>query len=365
MKTPKSKRFLSFLLRWEVMLIVVLALMWLIFDQKDAARQAAGLSKKDVFNLASVLKSLRPYMLYSFMTLGIMLVLAMGDIDISVGASAALSVAMLGVIYKSLSDAGMQGSLALVLAIIACLMTGALCGALNGFLITRFKELFPMIITLATQLFFRGIAFLLLGGSTLTFKNDATFDSLKALYNTVAIGSLNVPVMIFWFLGAALIFFIWIHLTAGGRKIFALGTNQRATFYSGIRTDRIKFFVFVLCGLMSAITAIFFVGATSSSIRADSMAGYELYAIAAAVLGGFSTSGGKGNVIGVVLSLLIFGVMKIGLSTLYGLPDSMVNLSVGVILIISTLLPNMMGNLSDALRVRRQHTQTARTESRS
>lgn len=350
----KAKKILSYVMRWEVMLVVVLVLMCLIFNQRDAARQAAGLSKKDVFNLASVVKGMRPYMLYSFMTLGMMLILAMGDIDISTGASAALSVATLGVMYQWLGGMGMASGPAFALAIVGCLLTGVVCGSLNGFLVTRFKELFPMIITLATQLFYRGFAYLLLGGGTLTFKNDATFDQLKSLYSTVQIGSISVPVMMFWFLGLAAIFFVWVHLTPSGRRIFALGTNPAATFYSGVRTNRMKFFLFALCGLMSAVTGIFFVGATSSSIRADSMSGYEMYAIAAAVLGGFSTSGGKGSVIGVVLSLIIFGVMKIGLGMLYGFADSMVNLSVGIILILSTLLPNLADDANKAIRRRRR-----------
>ena len=350
----RKSKLVSILFRWETMLLAVLAIMWLIFDRQDAALQAAGLFKRDVFNVASVIKGLRPYMLYSFMTLGMMLILALGDIDISTGASAALSAAVLGVFYQSFSKSGMMPGLAFTLAILLCLLTGVVCGAINGLLVTRFKELFPMIITLATQLFYRGIAYMILGGGTLTFKNDKTFDSLKQLYATIQIGDIAVPVMLLWFLGMAVIFFVWIHLTSGGRKIFALGTNPKATFFSGIRTDRIKFWLFVLCGFMSAITAIFFIGATSSSIRADVMSGYELYAIAAAVLGGFSTSGGKGSVIGVILSLIIFGVMKIGLGTLYGFADSMVNLSVGVILIISTLLPNLVEMFNQKMRVRRQ-----------
>ena len=359
MQNIRTKKIFSFLFRWETMLLAVLALMCLVFNMQDSARQAAGLSKKDVFNLASVVKGLRPYMLYSFMTLGIMLILAMGDIDISTGATAALSAAVLGMVYKQLIERGMNPGLALTIAIVTCLLTGGVCGAFNGLLVTRFKELFPMIITLATQLFYRGIAYLLLGGGTLTFKNDATFDTLKGLYNTVQIGGISVPVMLIWFLAMAAVFYVWLHLTAGGRKIYALGTNARATLFSGVRTDRLKFWLFALCGLMSAITAIFFIGATSSSIRADSMSGYEMYAIAAAVLGGFSTSGGKGSVIGVILSLIIFGVMKIGLGTLYGFADSMVNLSVGVILIVSTLLPNVVGMISKRMRVRQQRTKHA------
>lgn len=346
------------LLRWETMLVALLVLMCLIFNRQDTARQLAGLSKRDAFNLASVVKGLRPYMLYSFMTLGMMLILAIGDIDISTGAAAALSVAVLGSTYQALCKAGVPAWLALTLSVVICLIAGGLCGAANGLLVTRFNELFPMIITLATQLFYRGIGYLILGGGTMTFKNDATFDLFKKLYNTVEIGGVSVPVMLIYFLLLAVIYYVWIHLTASGRKIFALGTNARATYFSGVQTNRIKLSLFTLCGLMSAVTGIFFVGATSSSIRADSMMGYEMYAIAAAVLGGFSTSGGKGSVIGVVLSLIIFGVMKIGLGTLYGFADSMVNLSVGVILILTTLLPNLIGDAGSLMRLCRRRMQS-------
>jgi rhamnose transport system permease protein len=342
------------------MLVVLLALICIVFNQRDASQQAAGLSRRDVFNFASIIRGLRPYMLYSFMTLGMMLILAMGEIDISTGASAALSLATLGVVYQGLTNAGMPNVPALILGLACCLLSGGICGALNGWLVTRFKELYSMIITLAMQLFFRGIAYLLLGGGTLTFRNDPVFDSLKKLYNTVAIGSVNVPVMLFWFAAPALVFTVWIHGTVSGRRIFALGTNRACAYFSGVRTDSIQFWMFALCGLMSAVTAIFFTGATSSSIRADAMGGYELYAIAAAVLGGFSTSGGKGSVPGVVLSLVIFGVMKIGLGTLYGFADSMVNLSVGVILIANTLLlgvgrffPTGWGQGARRLRIKR------------
>jgi rhamnose transport system permease protein len=347
-------KILKKLMRWETLLILVFAAMCLIFNRQDALRQAAGLARRDVFNLASVVRGLRPYMLYGFMTLGMMLILSMGDIDISTGASAALSVSVLGVAYQAMTGAGFSAGWALGLAVAGCLLMGTLCGAANGLLVTRFHELFPMIITLATQLFFRGLSFLLLGGGTLTFRNDATFDLLKRLYATVEWGGVDVPVMLFYFLAAAAVFFVWLHLTPSGRRVFALGTNPRATYFSGVRAKRMKFCLFTLCGLMSALTGVFFVGATSSSIRADAMVGYEMYAIAAAVLGGFSTSGGKGNVLGVVISLLLFGVMKIGLGTLYGLPDSAVNLAVGLILILSTLLPNLAEDLNAALRLRRR-----------
>lgn len=348
----------SFFKSWEFFLICLMALTCIFFNLKDAANLASGASKKDVFNFANIVRSLRPYMLYSFMTLGMMLILALGDMDISVGAIATLSVVVLGVLYRAFTAGGMANSLAFVLSILSCLLTGVLCGTINGFLVTRFKELFPMIITLATQLFFRGFSYLLIGGETLTFKDD-TFNQLKQLNALINIGDLKLPVMIPIFLAMAAVFFVWLHLTAGGRKIFAIGTNATTARFSGIRVDRIKVTCYMIAGLMSAITGIFFVGATSSSVKADIMDGYHMYAIAAAILGGFSTDGGKGSVIGAVLSLFIFGIMKIGLGTLFGFADSSVNLSVGVILILSVLLPNISQDIKNANRVRKQRAEAA------
>ena len=355
----KKNKLVALLTRWEVFLIVLLALMCLVFNLQDAARVASGEARRDVFNVANVVRSMRPYMLYSFMTLGMMLILAMGDMDISVGAAATLSVVVLGVTYNGLTTSGLVGLPALIIALAACLLVGSLCGALNGLLVTRFKELFPMIITLATQLFFRGFSYLLIGGQTLTF-NDDTFALLKNLNSLIDMFGIKVPVMLPIFLAVALVFYFWLHLTGNGRKIFAIGTNAIATQYSGVRVDLIKFWCFVVAGLMSAVTGVFFVGATSSSIKADIMDGYHMYAIAAAILGGFSTDGGKGSVIGVILSLIIFAVMKIGLGTLFGFADSAVNLSVGIILILSVLLPNMVNKLRDDLRVRKRRAEVSK-----
>jgi rhamnose transport system permease protein len=85
------------------------------------------------------------------------------------------------------------------------------------------------------------------------------------------------------------------------------------------------------------------------------MTGYEMYAIAVVVLGGFSTDGGKGNNIGVILSVIIFGVMKKGPGTLFGFADSTVNLAVGLVLIVASLLPNIMEDISNRIRIKRQH----------
>jgi len=107
------KKVLSFFKSWEFFLICLLALTCIVFNVKDSANLAAGLSKKDVFNFANIIKSLRPYMLYSFMTLGMMLILALGDMDISVGAVATLSVVVLAVLYRAFTTGGMANPIAL------------------------------------------------------------------------------------------------------------------------------------------------------------------------------------------------------------------------------------------------------------
>lgn len=341
---------LTLLINWESMLVLLLVILWVVFEIKDSSMDAAlvamGRKPKNVFNLANVLSGMGVYMLYSFMALGMALILGIGDIDISVGATATLSASVMGVLYRVLISTGMAPVPALILSVISCLLTGSLCGFLNGFMVTRFRELFPMIITLGTQLFYRGFCYLFLGGETLKFEGDETWGSLKSLYSgSWKIGSLSIPTIIFWFLGFALIFYIVIHKTTVGRKLFSIGENRTAAAYSGIKVDKIELILFAIAGLMAAVSSLFYVGCSSATVRADAMQGYEMYAIAVAVLGGFSTSGGKGNIIGVVLSVFIFGVMKKGLGTLFGFSDSTVNLAVGIVLVLATLLPNIMEDI--------------------
>lgn len=362
------KKKLSKLLSWETMLVVLLVVLSIVFeardDAKDAVLLAAGRKVKNVFSFTKMVNGMGVYMLYSFMALGMALILGMGDIDISVGALATVSASVMGISYRALISGGTAPKTAFAIAILACLATGCLCGFINGFLVTRFRELFPMIITLGTQLFFRGFCYLFLGGDTLKFDGDETWNSLKDLYNgSVSLFGINIPTIILWFLALALIFFVVLHLTTAGRKLFAIGANRTAALYSGINVDRFELLMFVICGLMAAVSSLFYVGCASATIRADAMNGYEMYAIAVVVLGGFSTDGGKGNIIGVVLSTFIFGVMKKGLGTLYGFADSTVNLAVGLVLITATLLPNIIEDVSNRIRVKKQHITVKASES--
>ena len=125
------KKKLSKLLRWETMLVVLLIVLWVVFEARDNSLDAALLAKgrkaKDVFNFTKMLNGMGVYMLYSFMALGMALILGMGDIDISVGASATLSASVMGISYRALINGGTANGTAFAIAILACLLTGCLC----------------------------------------------------------------------------------------------------------------------------------------------------------------------------------------------------------------------------------------------
>lgn len=321
----------SFLKRWETLLVLLLAAVMGFFY--------AG--KPGIYTPKALLGNTQVFMDIGFQALGMMLILVLGDIDISVGATSALSCTIMAIAYNK--GEGVPFLMAMAIA----LLVGALCGALNGFLVTRFKELFPMIITLATQTIYRGTSYIILkdqslGGFPRSFTNLG--------YNSIP--GTGIPINLVCFLAAAVIFFVWIHKTATGRRIFAIGTNITASYYSGIRTDRLKFWLFTLNGFMAAVCGIFLTARTSS-VRPNMALGYEMQAIAVVVLGGVSTAGGKGSVLGVALSLFIVGFLKFGLK-LNNLDGQLEPMVVGILLILITLIPNMAQDTRAAFRVRRQ-----------
>ena len=324
-------RNLAFLRRWETMLLLLLAAVVLFFS----------IGKPGVYTPKALLGNTQVFMDIGFLALGMMLVLVLGDIDISVGATAALSCTILALCYNK------GEGIPLVPAIMVALVTGAACGAINGFLITRFKELFPMIITLSTQTIFRGVSYIILKDQSMG-GFPRWFTSIG--YNTV--GNTAVPINLVCFLAVAFFFYVWVHHTMAGRRIFAMGTNAVASRYSGVHTDRIKFFVFTLNGLLAAVCGIFLTTRTSS-VRPNMALGYEMQAIAVAVLGGVSTAGGAGSVFGVVLALFTIGFLKFGLK-IYNVDGQLEPMVIGLLLILITLIPNLLADVRARVDVRRR-----------
>lgn len=345
--------------RWEWILFVLTIAVFLAFSEIDPV----------ACTLPKVLNQTRVYMAdVGFMALGAMLILMLGDIDISVASTAGLAATVMGITYRAGAP--------FAVAILAALAVGLVCGLINGLLVTGFKELFPMIITLSTQTIYRGINYIILKDSYVNefprWFGDFGYDDLgniwldryedavleMPVWIQKAFEAVSaVPLMLIVLLLVFPVFYIWLHKTPSGHRIFASGENAVTARYSGIRTDRIKIFLFTLNGILAAITGIM-LAARTGSVKYTHAAGFEMQAIAVVVLGGVSTAGGRGSVIGVLLSLFLITCLRNGLNIVSN--DSfIVNLAVGVLLVLVVLIPNIVQYINDFWRVLKRRKETA------
>ena len=260
----------------------------------------------------------------AFLVLPMTMVIILGNIDISVGSSVALSAVVMAVTFNA--------GLPMPLALLVCLAVGTTCGLINGLLMTKFKELSSVIVTLATMIIFRGIAYVIL--------TDQASGEFPKWYSSLGWGSIGkVPIILIVFAVCAIAFGLLLHKTSFGRKIYGMGSNLTASRYSGIKTDSVIMIVSVLTGLMAGFTALFLTSRMGST-RPNVAQGYELEVIAMVVLGGVSTSGGKGRIAGPLLAIFIIGFLNYGLG-LVNIQAQVLLIIVGLLLILSVLVLNI------------------------
>ena len=225
----------------------------------------------------------------------------------------------------------------MALAILICLAVATCCGMLNGFLLTTFPELPPMIITYFGQLLYRGIAEVILKGQALS-------DYPKWFRFFGWDNILGLPVMLWAFILCIVIYYFVIHRSKFGRKLYAIGSNRISAKYAGVDVQKVRFIVYTAVGFMSGITALFLTSRTTST-RSDMAMGYELDVIAMVVLGGVSSAGGKGTLAGPVVSVFIIGLLQYGLG-LANLNSQYLIAITGAHLVISALIPNLLNRRS-------------------
>ncbi|HWA49278.1 MAG TPA: ABC transporter permease [Dongiaceae bacterium] len=260
--------------------------------------------------------------LFGMFSIGMGFVIITGGIELSVGSIFAL----LGVVFIDLLVTfGWPWPAALLVIIIA----GVALGWLHGILITK-AHLQPFVVTLCGLLIYRGIARWYTEDGTAGFEFGVTFPALEWLTTG---RTFNIPHSFIVFILLAVIMGIVLHKSVFGRYLFAVGKNEEAARYSGIRTDRIIISAYVISGALCGLSAIFLAMYTRSISPASHGSFYELYAIAAAVLGGCSLRGGEGSMLGIVLGAILLQVLQ-NLVNLLGIPSSL-NFAVmgGVILI--------------------------------
>lgn len=243
-------------------------------------------------------------------------VIVTGGIDLSVGSILGLTAILLGVFWKNLG-------LPLPAAILLALACGTFAGWLNGFIITRFGVP-PLIATLATLALFRGLA-----EGISEARSVRGYPEWFFFFGQGEV--LGVPFQL-WILGLATVTAaVILGFTPFGRATYAIGANETAARFSGIRVDATKLWIYTAAGFCSALAAVIFVSRVTTT-RSDMGTGLELDVITGVVLGGTSIFGGRGTIIGTVLGLILIQALKNGLA-LSGVKGDGTIVVIGLVLI--------------------------------
>ena len=282
--------------------------------------------------------------LFGILSIGQAFVIITGGIELSVGSL----VALLGVLFIDfIAVQNMPWAIALPLI----LVLGGVLGAIHGWLITRLN-LQPFVVTLCGLLIYRGAARFYTADGTAGFAFGQNFPTLEFL---TAGRFYGVPNTFIALVIIAAVMWIVLHRSVYGRYLYAIGKNEEAAKYSGIRTTKMVTVAYIICGVLTALSAIYFAMYTRSISPASHGQFYELYAIAAAVLGGFSLRGGEGSLIGVVLGTILLQKLQ-NLVNLLGIPSSLNFAVMGGVILIGVLIDQQWS----AIRAQRRLVSAAR-----
>ena len=263
--------------------------------------------------------------LFGIFSIGEGLVVITGGIDLSVGSMFSL----LGVVFIDLLvNRGMPWPL----AILAIVVGGIVLGALQGLLVTKAK-LQPFVVTLCGLLIYRGAARYYTTDATMGFGYTDDFDWLGWLASGRSWG---IPHPFIILMVVAVVMGVLLHRSVFGRYLFAIGRNEEAARFSGIRTNLIVTGAYVISGGLAGLATICLVFYTDSVSPSSFGNFYELYAIAAALLGGCSLLGGEGSIVGIVLGTALLQVLQ-NLVNILGIPSSLNFAVMGTVILIGVL----------------------------
>ncbi len=256
------------------------------------------------------------------LTMAMSMLLISGGIDLSVGNIMTIS----GIVMAYLVAQGV----ATPIVVIAGLATGAVCGLLNGFIISK-SHCIPLIISLGTSQIFYGLALSISNGRIMMFRG--TLDSLRIRIFGV------FPTMLIVLAFMVLLSFVLMNKTKFGRRIVAIGGNEKNAFLSGINVDRYKIAIYTISGLFCAVASLVF-AARIDSITSNAGSGYETNALTAAIIGGVTFSGGKGTISGAFLGCLLMGVISNAMNIL-SIPSYTQTVITGCIIVAAVVLSNI------------------------
>jgi len=259
-----------------------------------------------------------------------------GEIDLSAPSNMGLSACLTAYLFRDNIPFGT--------ALLLSMSVGLACGLFNGFWIAR-VGLNSLVVTLATQISFRGLARVLL--------EDKSISKFPAWFNDLGQKSLigPFPLSLLIFFGLFLIALIILQYSGFGRLVYVIGNSKDVARYSGVRVPKVKFLLYIVSGLISALAGLL-LAARLGAVRGDLASGYELDIITMSLLGGVSIYGGSGTLYGVFLSILIILNVRNGMG-LAGLSGHFQTGVIGILLILSVLGPNLMRDARAAINRRR------------
>ncbi|QOX62140.1 ABC transporter permease [Anoxybacterium hadale] len=303
------------LLRWEMALILILILEIIIF----------GSINQRFLKVPVLLGSINDYISICIIALFGTIVMITGGIDISGGAIVGLTSMILGLLWQ---DAGLN----IWTAVILCLVTGILCGALNGFLVS-YVGVQAMVVTLAGLFLYSGLAVVL---STLSV--SSAYEGIGGFpeeFIQIAGGRLFgvIPNPFIIFLILVIIAYVLLHKSRYGRYVFLVGVNPNAASFSGINHKLVAMFTYVLSGLSASIAGVVLTSYLGSC-RADLGNGLTMPIVTAVVLGGTAITGGRGSILGTALAAIVIGLLRFGLQ-MSGVSTQYLDIPVGLLLIVA------------------------------
>ncbi|MCA9300398.1 MAG: ABC transporter permease [Phycisphaerales bacterium] len=263
------------------------------------------------------------------MAVGMTAVIALAGIDLSVGSLYALTGVVASMVLKEMDPAA-GALLSVPVAFLLCMGIGTVCGVANGVMIVGLR-VHPFIITLGTMAIFRGVAFVMSSGQTIT----GVPESLQQDFIKLEVLGLR-PVLTVLMIMIALAGTFILTRTVIGRQVFAIGGNETAARYAGVPVGRVKIIVYAAMGLLAGIAAFMVVGYYGAA-QSNAGQAYELRVIAAAVIGGASLAGGRGSAIGAVLGAVVIEMIQNGMLIL-GIDTSYTEIVLGVAIILAVVV---------------------------
>ena len=261
---------------------------------------ALSIVKPSFLTVANLINLVRQISINGILAVGVTFVLLTGGVDLSLGSLVALT----GVIAASFAH---PGQYPVIVPVLMAIGAGAVCGIVNGFVITR-GRVAPFIVTLGMMTAARGLALVIAGGKPVS--------NLSREFTAIGSSGLaGVPVPIVIFAVVALLAHVFLKNIQLGRYIYAVGGNQNAARASGIQVGRVTMFAYTVCAALAGLAGVVLASRITTG-QPNAGVGYELDAIAAVVIGGTSLNGGVGGIPGTIVGALLMGVINNGLDLL-------------------------------------------------